>query len=343
MSIIGITMGCPAGIGPEIILKYFSELPASKDNIPVVLGDMTVLEKCAATLRGKNIKLSPWKVGTVLPKRNENTIPVLSLSSLKESEIEWGNPNLATAKAMAHYISEGVRMAQEGILDGITTCPISKYSLQQAGYSFPGHTEMLAELTNSKDYAMMMAGDRLRVTLVTIHCSLASVPGALTKASITKLIETTHHGLSVDLGIKNPKIAVAALNPHSGEKLLFGDEEQTIIAPAVKEAAQKGISVYGPFPPDTVFFKASRGDYDAVVCMYHDQGLIPFKLLHFDDGVNITLGLPIVRTSVDHGTAYDIAGTGVADPSSLTHAVDLARLISANRKAYALTGGISNG
>lgn len=343
MSIIGITMGCPAGIGPEIILKYFSAKATSTAITPVVLGDITVLKKCSATLGSNNFKISPWTVGNELPGRNEKIIPVLSLSSLKESEIEWGSPNLATAKAMAHYISEGARMAQEGIIDGITTCPISKYSLKQAGYSFPGHTEMLAELTNSKNYAMMMAGDRLRVTLVTIHCSLASVPGALTKASIIRLIETTHHGLSVDLGIKNPKIAVAALNPHSGEKLLFGNEEQTIIEPAVKEACRKGISVYGPFPPDTVFFKASQGDYDAVVCMYHDQGLIPFKLLHFDDGVNITLGLSIVRTSVDHGTAYDIAGTGVADPSSLTHAVELAGLISANRKAYAPHGGTSNG
>lgn len=343
MSKIGITMGCPASIGPEIILKYFSTPSTSTDITPVVLGDSTVLEKCGAILGYKNIQISPWTVGTELPARNENVIPVLSLSSLKESEIEWGKPNLATAKAMARYITEGARMAQEGILDGITTCPISKYSLTQAGFSFPGHTEMLAELTNSKDYAMMMAGDRLRVTLVTIHCSLASVPGALTESSIIRLIETTHHGLSIDLGIKKPKIAVAALNPHNGENLLFGDEEQTIIEPAVKEACRKGISVYGPFPPDTVFYKASQGDYDAVVCMYHDQGLIPFKLLHFDDGVNITLGLSIVRTSVDHGTAYDIAGTGVADPSSLIHAVELAGVISANRKAYALTRGTSNG
>lgn len=343
MSIIGITMGCPASIGPEIILRYFSKQTISTDITPVVLGDMAVLRKCAAALGMTSIKTSPWSPGAELPKRNENVIPVLPLSSLKESEIEWGKPNLATAKAMAVYISEGVRMAQVGILDGITTCPISKYSLKQAGYSFPGHTEMLAELTNSKDYAMMLAGDRLRVTLVTIHCPLASVVGALTETSILGLIETTYHGLSVDLGIRSPKIAVAALNPHSGENLLFGDEEQTIIEPAVKKARQRGISVYGPFPPDTVFYKASRGDYDAVVCMYHDQGLIPFKLLHFDDGVNITLGLPIVRTSVDHGTAYDIAGTGVADPSSLAHAVELAGVISANRKAYALAGGTSHG
>ena len=342
MSIIGITMGCPASIGPEIILKYFSQELLSTHISPVVLGDITVLKKCADVLGYNNIQIVPWTVGTTLPKRKVNLIPVLSLSNLHDTDIEWGTPNLRTAKAMARYIVEGVKMAQDGILDGITTCPISKYSLNQAGFSFPGHTEMLAELTDSKDYAMMMAGNRLRVTLVTIHCSLASVPKALTKDAIIKLINTTQQALSVDLGIENPKIAVAALNPHAGENLLFGDEEQTTILPAVEECREKGIYVEGPFPPDTVFFKAAQGEYDGVVCMYHDQGLIPFKLLHFDDGVNVTLGLPIVRTSVDHGTAYDIAGTGVADPSSLTHAIELAGTISANRKTFAEQKGTSN-
>ncbi|MFT5698739.1 MAG: 4-hydroxythreonine-4-phosphate dehydrogenase [Desulforhopalus sp.] len=343
MSIIGITMGCPASIGPEIILKYFKSHPSSDNPTPIVLGDVTVLEKCAKLLGFDDIQIVPWTVGTKAPQRTEKIIPVLPLSNLKESDIVWGKPNLATARAMAHYITEGVRLTQEGILDGITTCPISKYSLNQAGFTFPGHTEMLAELTGSKEYAMMMAGDRLRVTLVTIHCSLASVPSALTQASIIQLIETTHNALTIDLGIENPKIAVAALNPHAGENLLFGDEEQTIIQPAIDNARQKGISVHGPFPPDTVFFKAAQGDYDAVVCMYHDQGLIPFKLLHFNDGINVTLGLPIVRTSVDHGTAYDIAGDGVADPSSLGHAITLAREICGNRKAYLKHKGSTNG
>ena len=343
MSIIGITMGCPASIGPEIILKYFSTSPLTGNLTPVVLGDITVLEKCAKVLGYNDIVILPWSATAKLPERKRNVIPVLALSNLKDAEIEWGTPNLTTGKAMARYITEGVKLAQDGIIDAITTCPISKYSLNLAGYSFPGHTEMLAELTGSKDYAMMMAGDRLRVTLVTIHCSLASVPENLSTASIIQLIQTTHHALSVDFGIKQPKIAVAALNPHGGENLLFGNDEQTTIEPAVVKARQTGISVEGPFPPDTVFFKAAQGDYDAVVCMYHDQGLIPFKLLHFDDGVNVTLGLPIVRTSVDHGTAYDIAGTGTADPSSLSHAVELAGTISDNRKNYGQQRRPSNG
>lgn len=343
MNIIGITMGCPASIGPELLLKYFSQAPHTTTISPVVLGDIGVLKRCAADLGFTDIQIEPWAPRDVAPPRVRNTIPVLNLSELKDEDINWGTPNLATGKAMARYITEGVKMAQDGILDGITTCPISKFSLNEAGFAFPGHTEMLAELTKSANFAMMMAGDRLKVTLVTIHTSLASVPAMLTKESIVKMITTTHNALSIDLGIESPKIAVAGLNPHGGEKLLFGSEEETIIEPAVIEATGNGIAVSGPFPPDTVFFKAAAGEFDAVVCMYHDQGLIPFKLLHFDDGVNITLGLPIVRTSVDHGTAYDIAGKGIADPSSLTQAVQLAGLISENRKAYAMGKGRNDG
>jgi 4-hydroxythreonine-4-phosphate dehydrogenase len=179
---------------------------------------------------------------------------------------------------------------------------------------------------------MMMAGDSLKVTLATIHCSLASVPKRLSVAGIRRLIGITHKALQVDFAVPNPRIAVAGLNPHSSEEGLFGNEETELIVPAIQDARTAGVNVEGPFPPDTVFFKASRGEFDAVVCMYHDQGLIPFKLLHFKDGVNVTLGLPIVRTSVDHGTAYDIAGTGQADCSSLAAAVAMAATISTNRK-----------
>jgi 4-hydroxythreonine-4-phosphate dehydrogenase len=332
-------MGCPASIGPEIILKYFSDSTFHPDVSAVVLGDITVLEKCARDLGRKDIKIEPWTVGQDIPLSNNNTVPVLALSSLAKTDIVWGQPNAATGKAMAGYITEAVKLAQKGVLDGLTTCPISKYALNQAGFSYPGHTEMLAALTKTKNYAMMMAGDRLRVTLVTIHCPLADVAGALTRQSILQLIKTTHQALTVDFGISRPQIAVAALNPHAGENLLFGREEQDIIGPAIAEASEIGLDIFGPFPPDTVFYKAAQGSYDAVVCMYHDQGLIPFKLLHFDDGVNVTLGLPIVRTSVDHGTAYDIAGRGIASSSSLSAAVSLAGAIAKNRKAKAATRG----
>jgi 4-hydroxythreonine-4-phosphate dehydrogenase len=221
------------------------------------------------------------------------------------------------------------------MLDGMATCPISKKALHEAGYTFPGHTEMLAHLTGSPQPVMMMAGPRLRVTLVTIHCPLAAVPAQINQASVLRLIRVTHQALITDFSIKNPRIAVAGLNPHGGEQGLFGNEEELLIAPAIEMARREGIEAQGPFPPDSVFLKAAAGDYDAVVCMYHDQGLIPFKLLHFSDGVNVTLGLSVVRTSVDHGTAYDIAGRGIADPQSLAASVELAGTIARNRRQNA--------
>lgn len=324
-------MGCPAGIGPEIILRLFSGARAkSSPRVhPVVLGDIQVLKKCGAELN-LPAPCVPWLPGSALPSE---AIPVCQLSALQSEDIVWGHPNAVTGIAMAHYIEEGVKLAQQGFIQGIATCPISKSSLNDAGYHFPGHTEMLAHLTRSPDFAMMMAGKKLRVTLVTIHRPLREVADSLTIDAIYNMILITHQALSVDFAIKEPKIAVAGLNPHGGESLLFGNEEEHIIGPAIERAQKDSIRVSGPYPPDTVFFKAASGDFDAVVCMYHDQGLIPFKLLHFEDGVNITLGLPIVRTSVDHGTAYDIAGKGLASHRSLIEAVSLAAIISRNRSS----------
>jgi len=338
MSIIGITMGCPAGIGPEIILKYFNERKFSSSLHPVVLGDKRVLEMCADRLALPKPDLVEWQPGHVVPKKG---IPILELSSLSASDVVWGTPNHTTAEAMAVFIKTAAQLTLKGELDGIATCPISKASLNAAGYNYPGHTEMLGELTKSDGYVMMMAGSTLRVTLVTIHCGLKDVVNKLSTEGILFLIRATHLSLKRDFGISNAKIGVAGLNPHAGEDGLFGNEEEEIIKPAILEAINSGINVEGPFPPDTVFYKASSGKYDAVVCMYHDQGLIPFKLLHFEDGVNVTLGLPIVRTSVDHGTAYDIAGKGIASDKSLFEAIQLAATISDNRKMYDL--GIGEG
>ncbi|MCK5516754.1 MAG: 4-hydroxythreonine-4-phosphate dehydrogenase PdxA [Desulfobulbaceae bacterium] len=323
-------MGCPAGIGPEIILRYFQQLPEKTPCKTVVLGDLTILKKISNEL-GFTIPMISWQPGTPLP---DTAIPVVQLSSLSADTLQWGQPTTSTAHAMVNYIHKGVEYTEQGWLHGIATCPISKAALNSAGYSFPGHTEMLADLTGATDFAMMMAGSSLSVTLATIHCPLSEVSTALSTPGILQLIRTTHSGLRIDFGIPNPRIAVAGLNPHGGENQLFGSEELHIILPAVSLGCDEGIDVSGPFPPDTVFVKASRGNYDAVICMYHDQGLIPFKLLHFDDGVNVTLGLPIVRTSVDHGTAYDIAGKGVANAESLIEAVKLAAEISYNRDNY---------
>ena len=321
-------MGCPVGIGPEIILKYFKELDFSQSITSIVIGDIGILSHSAKHF-GIDIECVSWLPGDPVPA---GKVPIFIASKLDPKMHKWGKPDRKTGLAMASYIESGVKLIQNGILDGITTCPIAKIALQQAGYNYPGHTEMLATLTESKNFAMMLAGKNLRVTLATIHCSFAEVVTKLSYQVILELIRITHSSLLNDFGINQPRIAVAGLNPHAGENGIFGKEESEIIAPAVLRAQKDGINALGPFPPDTIFFQAARGKFDSVVCMYHDQGLIPFKLLHFSDGVNITLGLPIVRTSVDHGTAYDIAGKGVADYQSLTAAVNLASEIVKNRK-----------
>jgi 4-hydroxythreonine-4-phosphate dehydrogenase len=226
---------------------------------------------------------------------------------------------------MEAYITTAVDLAVSGKIAAMVTAPINKEALKMGGSRYTGHTELIAERVGCERYAMMLAGDRLRVVLVTIHMALTKVPAALTPEKIQTVLEITAESLRSRFGIPVPSIAVAGLNPHAGEGGLFGDEEERLIAPAVAKARQTtGATITGPLPPDTVFVAAAAGRYDAVVCMYHDQGLIPLKLLHFEDGVNTTLGLPIIRTSVDHGTAYDIAGTGRAGCASLEAAVRMA-------------------
>lgn len=324
---LAISMGCPVGIGPEIILKLFAGLSFDQRRRLVVVGDRSVLERVAGEL-GYQLPMADWRPGGVCV---DGVVQVLSLSSLA-ADVSWGNPTVATGQAMIRYIEEAVRLIQHGVLSGLVTCPITKTALRQAGSPFPGHTEMLAALCVSDRYAMMMAGDRLRVVLATIHQPLAAVPALLNEDSLVELIALTSRCLIDDFGLAKPRIAVAGLNPHAGEAGMFGREEEAVILPTVLRARAMGLPVAGPLPPDTVFFAAARGDYDAVVCMYHDQGLIPFKLLHFHDGVNVTIGLPIVRTSVDHGTAYDIAGKGIADCGSLAAACRLAWHIVTNRQ-----------
>ena len=330
---LGITMGCPVGIGPEIILRFLAQAGPQLVRWPVVIGDAGVLRRCGAAL-GIGIPVMDWQPGASCRPQALN---VLSLSDLGGG-LCWGKPTPETGRAMGRYIEEAVRLVQGNQLSGLVTCPISKAALKAGGYRFPGHTEMLAELCRTHDFAMMMAGATLKVTLVTIHQSLAEVPGAITKEAVLRMITITGHALRNDFGVSHPRLAVAGLNPHAGEGGMFGDEEQRVIGPAVAEGRSAGWLVEGPFPPDTVFHKAAAGQFDAVVCMYHDQGLIPFKLLHFSDGVNVTLGLPMVRTSVDHGTAYDIAGKGLAEPTSLVAAVAMAEVIVANREKLTAAG-----
>ena len=324
---LAITMGCPVGIGPEIILKFFSrEEQCHMNSSVVVLGDLGVLSR-AASLLNIPVQLVSWQPGSkILP----GTIPVFEISQLDVTRLTWGQPDATTALAMADYIRTAALGCLDALFAAMVTCPISKKSLQEAGVSFPGHTEMLADLTGTKRYRMMMAGTRLRVVLVTIHEPLTEVGNLLTLDELNDCIQMTVESLQHDFAIPQPQVAVAGLNPHSGEQGMFGREELDIIEPVIHKYSGAG-RVSGPWPPDTVFYKASSGDFDAVIAMYHDQGLIPFKLLHFQDGVNVTLGLPIVRTSVDHGTAYDIAGKGCADAASLQAAVSMAGKIVENR------------
>ncbi len=320
--IIGITMGDPVGVGPELICRALADTQIYECCRPLVIGDPDIV---AASLELVHTGQSIAVVDTPGEATYEHgRIDVYRTSTLKPAQVQWGSPTALTGRAMIGYITAGIDMALQGRIAALVTCPINKTAMKLAESPFHGHTELLAHRTGASRYAMMMAGPRLRVVLVTIHVPLRQVPELLSQHGIGETIRITHEALRERFGIANPAIAVSGLNPHAGEGEMFGDEEARLIEPAVLQAAASGMNVAGPFPPDTLFYHAVDGPYDAVVCMYHDQGLIPFKMIHFSDGVNTTLGLPIIRTSVDHGTAYDIAGKGLADPGSLSAAIRLA-------------------
>ncbi|MDT8317492.1 MAG: 4-hydroxythreonine-4-phosphate dehydrogenase PdxA [bacterium] len=316
---IGITMGDPAGIGPEIVIKALSGVKKTRDYEPLILGDYELLLKCANEMRS-GIRLV--SVETPDQSVDDGSIAVLSLTSL--GDIKPGSISKEGGHASGIYIEKGANLAMDGLIDGIVTAPINKESFNKGGFSYPGHTEFLAHLTATENYAMMLMGDSLKVILLTIHCALMEVAGRLSRADTLRIIRLSNDSLKKYFGIKKPRLALASLNPHAGEAGLFGREEEDILIPASKEARKEGIDVTLPLPSDTLFFSAVRGAYDAVICPYHDQGLIPLKLLHFEDGVNVTLGLPIVRTSPDHGTAYDIAGKGIASSESIEAAIKVA-------------------
>ena len=341
LPVIGITMGDPTGVGPEVIVKVLSHESTFHFCHPVVLGDRNILERALKLL---NAPLAVNEIETVAEENLQSgALNLVPLSAIPLHKAGYGNPTRACGDGMVTYIREAARLALEGSIDAITTAPISKKALSDAGYPYPGHTELLAELTGSTDYVMMLAGERLRVVPVTIHCGLHDVFHLLTTEKIVKTISITNAALGDFLGKASPRIAVAALNPHAGEEGLFGSEEKTIILPAIERARQSGINVEGPLSPDTLFYHAAQGGYGAVVSMYHDQGLIPLKLLHFEDAVNITLGLPLIRTSVDHGTAYDIAGTGKANPASLFNALKVAARMAAKKKKQSTCSNSTRG
>lgn len=321
LPIIAITMGDPNGIGPEIIIKLHRNKKIWDLCLPVVIGDAEVIEKYCEFLR---IKSNISSVKTLNRKEiKPGKITVLDQKCFDMKNLYPGRVQADCGKASAIYIREAVKLALNGKIDAITTAPISKEALNKAGFHYPGHTEFLGKLTKTRDYVMMFVGGDVKVALVTTHMSLKDVPKAINKEKVYRTIKITTNGLK-SFGIKNPKIAVCALNPHGGEGGIFGSEEKEKILPAVLKAKKNGCNVSGPHSADTIFYQALKGRFDAVISMYHDQGLIPVKIKGFGRSVNITLGLPIRRTSVDHGTAFDIAGRGIADTASLFEALKFA-------------------
>jgi 4-hydroxythreonine-4-phosphate dehydrogenase len=321
--LIAITMGDPCGVGPEIIVKALQSPETTGICVPFVIGDRLAMERAISVCDSplKIHEIAQPEEALMLP---EGTIPLLALSHLSEDDLAYGKPTAAAGHSVYRYICTAARLCLDGRVAAMATAPICKEAMHRAGHHYPGHTELLAELCGTSDFVMMLAGDVLRVALVTIHEALKAVPGLISRERVLTTIRVTENGVRRLTGIERPRLAVLALNPHCGEGGMFGSEEQTIIGPAVMAAQAEGIDAVGPLSADTLFYFAQRGEYDGVVAMYHDQGLIPLKMLHFDDGVNITLGLPIIRTSVDHGTAYNLAGTGTASERSMLAAIRMA-------------------
>jgi 4-hydroxythreonine-4-phosphate dehydrogenase len=326
--ILAITMGDPAGIGPEIVVKALASPRLWSVCRPVVIGRLPVMET-AARAAGVGVAFVP--VGARLPATDRSRCPLVETGPERDRVPALGRVSAAGGRAAIEAVTEAICLALDGRVDAVVTAPISKEAIRAAGSPFPGHTEMLAAFTGSKRHAMMLVGGPLRVSLATIHVPLAQVPSLITPRGVRDVIELTWDAVR-RFGLRRPRIAVCGLNPHAGEAGMMGDEERRVIAPAVRAIAKKGIPVSGPYPADTIFHRAARGEFAAVVAMYHDQGLGPLKTLAFDTGVNLTLGLPIIRTSVDHGTAFDIAGKGLASAGSLLAAVELAATMARHRR-----------
>lgn len=338
--IIGISMGDPGGIGPEIIVKSLSLEKVRRAISPLVIGDTRLLNMAAER---SGIALSFYSVtrdqiNSKLYSDNGDKIPVYQPFE-GDGSIEYVLGKISARNGEAAYkcIIAGIELAMAANIDGLCTAPIAKEAMFKAGYKFPGHTELLAEKCGGVPVRMMLAGGGLRVVLQTIHIPLSEVSKNLSGDEIRRTIDMCRQWGRMNLGI-DPKIAVCGLNPHAGEGGHFGNEEPLHIAPAIAESAKNGANVSGPYPADTVFFRALQKDFDIVIAMYHDQGLIPVKTLDFHGGVNITVGLPIVRISPDHGTAFEIAGKNLANESSMALALIQAADLSINRKRFLSAG-----
>jgi len=330
--VLGITMGDPAGVGPEITAKALAHAEVTTACRPVVIGDRSVMAATLALLRSP---LGLHAVSSVEAcEFRPGQLECLDLGNVDCATLPKSTVSADAGRAAYAYIETGVRLCQAGKIDGIVTAPVNKEALAAAGVQHSGHTEILARLTSTKDFAMLLLGKELRVIHVTTHVALRRVPDLVTRERVGRVIQLAQQTMT-GLGRPRARIAVCGLNPHAGEDGLFGDEEKTQILPAIEDARRAGLDVYGPLPADTLFSRARGGEFEIVVAMYHDQGHVPVKTLGFNydeksgtwtglSGVNVTVGLPFLRVSVDHGTAFDRAWKGIANPESMLEALDVA-------------------
>lgn len=325
---IAITMGDGAGIGPEIVVKSLAHESTQRLCRPVVIGDAERL-RLAARLTGNRVRIAP--VAAPTDARGEpGTVEVIDLGLLP-ADLTFGELSAVAGAAAYQYVCHAVDLAEAGAIDAICTAPLNKEALHAAGYRYPGHTELLAALTQTPEVSMMLVAPHLRVIHVTTHIGLIDAVRKIGPELVARTIQRGHEALRC-AGMARPRIGVCGINPHAGEHGLFGyGEDEEKVMPAVAEQRAQGVDVEGPLPADTLFYRAGRGDFDLVVAMYHDQGHGPVKVLGLEAGVNVTVGLPVIRTSVDHGTAFDIAGQGIADERSLLAALQEAATLAGNR------------
>ena len=340
--LLAITQGDPAGIGPEVVLKALARHPDLYDRCrPLVVGGRRILARAAPWVAAEALALSPRarpRDGAYSP----GSVDLLDLADVDPAACPIGQESAAAGRAAVEAVVAACDLALAGTVDAVVTAPLNKAAMHLAGFAYAGHTELLAERTGASRVSMLLVGPTLKVVHVSTHVSLAEAIRRVTPERVLETIRLAAEACAA-LGVPNPRIAVAGLNPHAGEGGIFGDEEARSIQPAIVAARAEGLDVSDPQPPDTVFLRATKGASDIVVAMYHDQGHVPMKLLAFDSGVNVSVGLPIVRTSVDHGTAFDIAGTGRASEESLVAAVDVAIQMALARRSRAGTRDATSG
>lgn len=326
---IAVTLGDSNGVGPEVVLKSLLDTRLSRFVQPIIVGSAHVLNTHASRLGYGDLKVQV--VRSIPDNIRPGEVVILDVTNGEKIGVVFGQVSAEAGRVAMRSVERATDLCLEGLVDGMVTAPINKEAISKAGYKDPGHTEFIARRVGSDDYTMMMISDNLRVGLVTAHIPIWDVPKGVTREAILEKIRVIHAGLVSDFGIQRPKIAVLGLNPHAGEGGVLGREEFESIVPAVNDACEEGSLVFGPFPADGFFAIGAYRLYDAVLAMYHDQGLVPFKTLAFESGVNYTAGLPIVRTSPDHGTAFNIAGEGKASPGSMRSAIYLAVDIARRR------------